>query len=99
MIDPAIAEIGTDAEGAPHRAAMHARKRHRRARSADDGVGLGDGGRDTIKSEGQRSEEQRRSDEGLFHDFLLHHCDFDPLIHSTAMSSGKLSSRGIAYST
>jgi hypothetical protein len=68
MIDPAIAEIGTDAEGAPHRAAMHARKRHRRARSADDGVGLGHGGRDTIKSEGQRSEEQRRSDERLFHE-------------------------------
>src|SRR6516164_645310 len=68
MIDPAIAEIGTDAEGAPHRAAMHACKRHRRPRSADDGVGLRDGGRDAVKSEGQRSEEQRRSDENLLHE-------------------------------
>src|SRR5262249_49975475 len=40
MIGPAITEIGSNPEGAPHRAAMHACKRHRRARSADDGVGL-----------------------------------------------------------
>ena len=80
MIESAIAEIGTDAEGAPHRAAMHACKRHRRARSADYGVGLGDGGRDAVKGEGQRSEEHRRSDEKLLHEVLLHHCDLDPLI-------------------
>jgi len=68
MVEAAITEIGADPEGAPHRAAMHACKRHRRARSADDGVGLGDSGRDAVKSEGQRSEEQRRSDENLLHE-------------------------------
>src|SRR5262249_23116905 len=68
MIGPAIPEIGSNPEGAPHRAAMHACKRHRRARSADDGVGLGDGGRDAVKGEGQSGEEQRRSDEKLLHE-------------------------------
>ena len=52
MIESAISEIGTDAIGAPHRAAMLACKRHWRARSADDGVGLGDDGRDAVKGEG-----------------------------------------------
>src|SRR5262249_11247123 len=68
MVEAAITNIGSDPEGAPHRAAMHAGKRHRRARSANDGVGLGDGGRDAVKGEGQRSEEQRRSDEKLLHE-------------------------------
>jgi hypothetical protein len=40
MVSAAPTEIGTDAEGAPHMAAMYARKRHRRARSTDDGMGL-----------------------------------------------------------
>jgi hypothetical protein len=44
MVEAAITKIGSDPEGAPHRAAMHACKRHRRARSTYDGVGLGDGG-------------------------------------------------------
>src|SRR6516164_828871 len=35
-----IAEIGTDAIGAAHRAAMNASNRHRRERTADDGLGL-----------------------------------------------------------
>jgi hypothetical protein len=68
MVSAAPTEIGTDAEGAPHMAAMYARKRHRRARSADDGVGLRDGGRDAVKSEGQRSEQHRRCDEKLLHE-------------------------------
>jgi hypothetical protein len=68
MVETAITEIGSDPEGAPHRAAMHACKRHRRARSAYDRVGLGDDGRDAVKGEGQRSEEQRRSDEKLLHE-------------------------------
>jgi hypothetical protein len=48
---------------------MHAGERQRRERTADAGVSRGDGGRDTIKSEGQCSEEQRRSDEKLLHEF------------------------------
>jgi hypothetical protein len=40
MVSAAPTEIGTDAEGAPHMAAMYARKRHGRARSTDDGMGL-----------------------------------------------------------
>src|SRR5262249_46244108 len=68
MIGPAITEIGSNPEGAPHRAAMHTCKRHRRARSADDGVGLGDGGRDAVQREGPSGEEQRPSDEKLLHE-------------------------------
>src|SRR5262249_58115102 len=68
MVSATPTEIGTDAEGAPHMAAMHACKRHRRARSANDGVGFGNGRRDAVKSEGKRSEEQRRCDENLLHE-------------------------------
>jgi len=40
MEGAATTEIGTDSEGAPHMAAMYARKRHGRARSTDDGMSL-----------------------------------------------------------
>src|SRR6516165_1619082 len=63
-----IAKISTDAIGAADRTAVHAGEREGRKRPADDGVGLGDGGRDTIKGEWQRSAEHRRSDEKLFHE-------------------------------
>jgi hypothetical protein len=68
MINSAITEIGANAEGATHCTPMHARDRHRRERAADDGVGFGDGGRDAVKGEGQRSQDQRRADEKLLHD-------------------------------
>src|SRR5262249_795719 len=40
VIDPAIAKIGTDGEGATDRAAMNASNREGRERSADDGMRL-----------------------------------------------------------
>jgi hypothetical protein len=40
MVSAAPTEIGTDPEGAPHMAAVYARKRHGRARSTNDGMGL-----------------------------------------------------------
>jgi hypothetical protein len=61
------AEIGTDTIGAAHRAAMNASKRAGRKRPADDGMGLRDPGRNTIKGKRQRGEEQRRTDEKLLH--------------------------------
>jgi hypothetical protein len=96
MVEAAITEIGADAEGAPHMAAMHACKRHGRARSTDDGMGLRDSGRDTIKGERKRSEEQRRSDENLFHESssMIVTLIPRPWDHSTPMFSGKFSSRG-----
>jgi hypothetical protein len=68
MIVPAIAEIGADAESATHRTPMHAGDRQRRERTANDGVSLGYGGRDAVKGEGQRSQDQRSTDEKLLHD-------------------------------
>src|SRR5215469_3702147 len=99
MVSATPTEIGTDAEGAPHMAAMHACKRHRRAGSANDGVGLGNCRRDAVKSEGQRSEEQRRCDENLLHESSSMDCNVDPAWdHSTGMFSSKFSSRWVAHS-
>jgi hypothetical protein len=69
MVDPAIAEIGADAEGAADRAAMNAGNREWREWSADHGMRLGDRGHDAIKADRQRSGEQCRSDEKLLHKF------------------------------
>jgi hypothetical protein len=44
--------------GSAHGAAMNAGNREGSERPADDGVSLWDSGRDTVKGEGQRSEEQ-----------------------------------------
>ena len=47
---------------------MHAGDRQRCERTAHDGVSHGDGGRYAVKGEGQRSQDQRRTDEKLHHD-------------------------------
>jgi hypothetical protein len=68
VIKPAMTEIGADAKGPTHRTAMNACNREGGERPPDDSMGLRDSGRDTVKGEGQRSEEQRRSDEKFLHE-------------------------------
>src|SRR5262249_32931474 len=83
MIQSAIAEIGTDAKRTADRAAMNAGNRQGRERAADDGMRLGNRGRDAIKADWQRSAEHRRSDEKLLHDFSS--IVVPLIVHSTAI--------------
>jgi hypothetical protein len=55
--------------GSSHGAAVGAGKREGREWPPDDGVSFRDSGGYTIKGEGQRSEEQRRSNKKLLHEF------------------------------